>query len=206
MTFPEIDAFSREAERAERTLAAVDPDRWTGPGLGVWTLAELTFHLVRQADRLAAYHDRPVSAEQPALDRFAYCRGAAALSADVAARARDGAAGIDPATLPAAFADAWRASVAAASAPDALIETVMGPMRTDEFTATRVLEVVVHHMDVRRCLDLPPDADPVAARLVTALLEGLLDGGRPRNLGRTRFILAATGRTAVADPRFPVFG
>lgn len=204
MTIAEMDAFAREAERVEHTLRNVGTHDWARPGLGEWNLAELVFHLTRQADLLAAYLDRPLSAETAAVDRYAYLRGAAAMAGDVAARAREGAAQADPTTLPERFAAASRRSVASVTAADALIETIMGPMRTDEFAATRVVELVVHHMDVRRALDLPPDADPLAAQLAAGVLEGMLDGARPRNLGRTRFILAATGRTPYDDPRFPV--
>jgi uncharacterized protein (TIGR03083 family) len=205
MTMPEMDAFSREAERVERTLRNIGPNDWARPGLGEWNLAELVVHLVRQADLMSAYRDRPLSGATAAVDRFTYYRSAAAMAGDVAARAREAAARVDPATLPERFAEAWRQSVDAAQAADTLIETRLGPMRTDDFAATRVVELVVHHMDVRRALDLPPDADPVAARIAADLLEGMLDGDRPRNLGRTRFILVATGRARSTDPRFPVF-
>lgn len=204
MGFAEIDAFAREAERVEQTLDRIGPDDWARPGLGSWTLAELVFHLVRQADRLAVYRERPLSDDHAVSDRVAYLRGTADLAADVAARARDGAAQVDPATLPARFAEAWRQSVAAAPDPDALIETIAGPMRTADYAATRVVELVVHHMDVRRALDVPPEPDVGAAMLVVNLLEDLLDGQRPRNLGRIRFILAATGRILSNDPRLPL--
>lgn len=204
MTASEMDAFAREAERIDRTLHDIGRDAWDRPALGEWNVAQLVWHLVRQADRLDAYRDRPLSADAPAIDRVEYCRRAADLAGDVAARAIEGAAGVAPDTLPDLFSDAWRRSLRAATDPDALIETVVGPMRTGEYAATRVVELVVHHMDVRRALDLPPDSDPVAARLVTDLLEAMLDGPRPRNLGRTRFLLAATGRIPHDDPRFPV--
>jgi uncharacterized protein (TIGR03083 family) len=204
MAIAEMDAFAREAERIERTLRQIGPDDWSQPGLGEWNLGELVFHLVRQADRLAAYRDRPLTDEHPAVDRHTYYRSVAAMAADVANRTRVGAAQIDPASLPERFAAAWRRSVASVAAADTLLETAMGPMRTDDYAATRVVELVVHHMDVRRALDLAPDADPVAARVAADVLEGMLDGDRPRNLGRTRFILAATGRTPYDDPRFPV--
>lgn len=204
MTVSEMDAFAREAERIERTLDDIGPAAWARPALGEWNVAQLVFHLVRQADRLDVYRERPVSADAPTVDRVEHSRRTAGLAGDVAARAIAGTADVDPATLPDLFSDGWRRSMAAAADQDALIETVMGPMRTDEYAATRVVELVVHHMDLRRALDLPPDSDPEAARLVTDLLETMLDGRRPRNLGRTRFILAATGRIPHDDPRFPV--
>jgi uncharacterized protein (TIGR03083 family) len=204
MTVAEMDAFAREAGRIERTLRDVGADDWARPALGEWTLAELVVHLTRQADRLAEYRDRPLSDDHPAVDRYTYYRTAPGMAAGIAQRARDAAAQVAPASLPDAFAEAWRRSAAAVTTPDALIETVMGPMRTADYAATRVVELVVHHMDVRRALDLPPGADAMAARVVADVLEHMLEGDRPRNLGRTRFILAATGRIPHDDPRFPV--
>jgi uncharacterized protein (TIGR03083 family) len=201
----EIDAFAREAERIEHTLHTIGPDDWGRHGLGEWTLAELVVHLVRQAAHLEVYRDDPLSAPSATADRVTYYLGAADLAASIATRARESAAHVDPTTLPQQFAGAWRRSVGSATTAEALIETARGPMRTDDFAATRVVELVVHHMDVRRALDLPPDADPTAAQLTADVLEGMLDGDRPRNLGRTRFILAATGRTPSDDPRLPVF-
>jgi uncharacterized protein (TIGR03083 family) len=204
MAMPEMDAFAREAGRIERTLAEVGPGDWTRHGLGEWNLGELVFHLIRQADRLAEYRDRPLSGDRAVIDRYTYYRTGAAMAADIANRTREGAARVEPESLPDSFAVAWRRSAESVATPDALIETVMGPMRADDYAATRVVELVVHHMDVRRALDLPPHADAMAARVVAAVLEGMLDGDRPRNLGRTRFILVATGRTPHDDPRFPV--
>jgi hypothetical protein len=124
----------------------------------------------------------------------------------IAERARQRAVELDPTGIPEAFAAAWRrsAAVVAARAPDQPIATLRGAMRTDEYLATRVLEVVVHHLDVRAAVDLPPTTTPHAGRIVMSMLEGLLGGPRPRNLGRNRFIMAATGRVEVDDPRFPV--
>ena len=204
MSQPELDAFVAEAQRTERTLHDIGSGDWSRPGLGEWTLTELAFHLVRQADRLVTYLDRPLRADSPTVDRHTYFAGSAGLAADVSRRTRESAAGVDPTTLPAAFADAWRQTRNAGADSAALIETIAGTMRTDEYLATRVVEIVVHNMDVRRALDLAPDADPQAARLVADLAEGMLTGDRPRGLGRTRFILAATGRIEHPDPRLPV--
>ncbi|MGI8575941.1 MAG: hypothetical protein ACR2MA_11535 [Egibacteraceae bacterium] len=67
-----------------------------------------------------------------------------------------------------------------------------------------MLEVVVHHLDIARALGRPPQAAPAAGRIAADVLEGLLDDPRPRNLGRTRFLLTATGSIASDDPRMLV--
>jgi uncharacterized protein (TIGR03083 family) len=203
----ELDAFAQEAAAVESSLARVPAAAWPRPALGVWTLGQLTAHLVRAATRIDAYLDRPPSASVPACDRVGYFRFDAAGEADaVAERARAYAQSVEPERLVEDFAAGWRRSLERARGrrSDDLVETVRGPMTLDEYAATRVLELVVHHIDVRSALDLPAAATPVARRLTVGILEALLDGPRPRNLGAVRFIRAATGRVAADDPRLPV--
>jgi uncharacterized protein (TIGR03083 family) len=214
MAFPEMSAFLDECAVTLDTLQQVPADAWDRPALGEWNLAQLTAHLTRATTRVPEYLPLPV-ADAPLLDRVeyfgTYLRRIGLADSDVSApsiaqRSVDDATGVDPTTWPQRFADGARATVkACASHPaDHVLQTFVGPMRLDEYVATRVLEVVVHHMDVRAALDLPPVATPPAARITMEILEGLLGEPRPRNLGRTRFILAATGRTPSDDPRFPV--
>jgi uncharacterized protein (TIGR03083 family) len=202
----EADALQAECERAEETLRAVPGDAWTRPGLGEWTVHQLCVHLTRGVGRLSVYLDQPV--EGPAVkDRVTYFQyDPDAAAPGIAARIAKESAALPPEQVAREFAEVWRDSVAKAraAAADRVMTTIFGPMHVQEYTATRVLEMVVHHMDLRRALDLSPDPDPDAADLVVGILEGLLDGPRPRNLGRDRFILVCTGRIAHDDPRFPV--
>jgi uncharacterized protein (TIGR03083 family) len=206
MAFPELTAFAEECAAVDQTLAIVTAEDWTRPGLREWTIAELVTHLIRGATRIAAYLDID-SGGEPIWDRVSYFQfDAQDVSPVVAARARQDAASIAVEDLPAHFASSWRTSVdrAAALRPEHVITTARGPMRLDEYTATRVVEIVIHHMDLRMALNQPPGATPAAGRLVMDVLEGLLGSPRPRNLGRTRFILTATGRIPSRDDRFPV--
>ncbi len=206
MSFTEIDAFAQECAAADETLAAVAPDAWARPALGSWNLAELAAHLVRGATRITEYLPQPAAAVAEC-DRVSYFQfDADAIAPGVAQRAVEEASGVDPVTLPGRFSAGWLASVAAARdhGPAQLLATFRGTMRLDEYVATRVVEVVVHHLDVRTALDLPPASTPAASRMTMAILEALLGQPRPRNMGRTRFILAATGRLQVGDLRFPV--
>ena len=201
----ELAAFVDECTAAEATLARVPDDAWHRPALGTWDVAQLVAHLVRGVSRVAEFRNQPAEGP-PVQDRLTYWREVPGRAPAVAQRAVDEAAASSPAGLRAAFGPAWHASadVARAKGPDALIAALGGVMRLDEYLATRVLEVVIHHMDLRVALDQPPAPTPDAGRLVMELLEGLLGSPRPRNLGRVRFLQAATGRIATDDPRFPV--
>lgn len=204
MSFPELRAFDAECRLMAQTLGGVED--WSAPGLGQWNVAQLVAHTVRATTRVPAYLEQPAEGP-PVVDRIGYWRyDAAAEAPAIAQRAIDEAAAITPSQLPQAFAAGHAQTLQAAqdAGADHVLFTIRGPMRLDEYVATRVLEVVVHHMDLRAALDLPPASDPEAARLVMQVLEGLLGGPRPRNLGRTRFIQVATGRLPSDDPRFPV--
>ncbi len=207
MAFPEIRAFVEECQAVETTLGKVTSEDWRRPALGEWSLLELICHLRRGADRILIYLDEDPGGDAPVVDRVGYFRfDADAAAAGSAQRAREEAAAWDPTMLPSQFATQWRASVRRAEVlpPEHLIATFRGPMRLDEYVATRVLEIVVHHMDVCATLAIPPVSTPHAARMTMALLEGLLGSRRPRNMGRARFIQAATGRIPTEDPRLPV--
>lgn len=206
MTFAELDAFVEECAAIDQTLSALPSEAWDRTALGTWTMKELVAHLVRGATRVTAYLPDPVP-DGPLLDRVEYFRyDADAEAPGVAQRAVEEAAEVEVDSLPGRFAIGWRATAAAADdhGPDQTLNTFRGPMRLDEYVGTRVLEMVVHHLDVRVALDQPPSSTPEAARMTMALLEGLLGEPRPRNMGRTRFIQAATGRIDTDDPRFPV--
>lgn len=206
MRMAELDAFEEECLALEETLWEVPAEEWQRPALGQWTLAELVAHLVRTVTRADAALEAEVDEEHPVVDRVEYYRNVAGDAAGIAERARADAGDVDPTELPQAFAEGWRAAAAKASGvpPDTLVSTPRGAIRLDEFLATRVLELVVHHMDVRRVLDLPPTSTVEAERMTMHLLESLLGSPRPRNMGRDRFIRAATGRLEVDDDRFPV--
>ncbi|HEY8340751.1 MAG TPA: maleylpyruvate isomerase family mycothiol-dependent enzyme [Egibacteraceae bacterium] len=210
MPFPELDAFRQECRAIDDTLAAVPADAWSLPGLGEWSVSELVAHMVRGVGRIAAYLDATdgAAAREPvACDRIGYWRfDLVAEAPAVAARARAEAADVDPATWPTRFAEAWRRSAdrAEAAGPEAPIRALRGVMRLADYTATRVLEAVVHHMDLRTALGQPPVPTEDAARSVVADLEALLGAPKPRTLGRTRFIRVATGRLPSDDPRFPL--
>jgi uncharacterized protein (TIGR03083 family) len=203
----ELDALRAECAAAEATLGEIRPEDWSLHGLGEWSLAELVAHLVGGVERIVTYLDEPVPEADGLVDPVEYFRyDPDEVAPGVAQRARERAASIDPMALAVRFAEAWREAArrAESEGPARVLPTFRGPMRLGDYLATRVLEVVVHHMDVCAALGVPPVATPDAARLTMEVLEGLLGSRRPRNFGRARFIKAATGRIEVDDPRFPV--
>lgn len=202
MPFPEASAFEAEAAALLDTLDGAPTDAWSRPALGRWDLAALTAHLARGLRWVSAAE--PVD-EKPTIDRVSYFRQPMNAE-DIAERAEQRAAALDDAERVADLrraVDESRAALAA-TPPDAVVEGRFGLMRFDELVATRVLELAVHHMDAAACLEVPPVTTPDAGRMAAAICEQLLEGPRPRAMGRARFLRAATGRLDVDDPRFPV--
>jgi hypothetical protein len=85
-------------------------------------------------------------------------------------------------------------------------------MRLDEFVASRVVEAVVHGMDVTDALGRQPLTTPRATAVTAQIMDELLArrtvAGRPADLvgDDTAFIRAASGRGKHTDPRLPLIG
>jgi Mycothiol maleylpyruvate isomerase N-terminal domain len=122
------------------------------------------------------------------------------------------------------------AGKSAADMPDVLDETfsktiqeardrppdLIGPgyyalMRLDEFVISRVLEAVVHGLDLTDALGRDPIATPDGIAITAEILDDLLArrtvAGRPHDLADDMaWIRAASGRGAHSDPRLPLIG
>jgi hypothetical protein len=85
-------------------------------------------------------------------------------------------------------------------------------MRLDEFVASRVVEAVVHGMDLTDALGRTPLDMPRATKICATILDQLLArrtvAGRPTDLqgDDLAFVRAASGRGKHPDPRFPLIG
>jgi hypothetical protein len=84
-------------------------------------------------------------------------------------------------------------------------------MRLDEFVASRIVEAVVHGIDVTQALGRSPVAGPDAVAFTAAILDDLLTrrtvGTRPPDLADDlAWVHAASGRGDHADNRLPLNG
>jgi len=173
-----------------------------------WSVRELLAHVLVACDRLPAMlaGDAPPSADVPA---WGYFRKDARFSDDANAT-RVGTARNDAASFPTggdltgAVAAAVRAmvDVAASEPADRTVRTRWGDaMLLDDFLATRVLELVVHGLDLARALGRAPWASDAAAAVTLAVL---VDGSPDDSLARTgcnavELIERATGRVPIND-------
>jgi Mycothiol maleylpyruvate isomerase N-terminal domain len=95
--------------------------------------------------------------------------------------------------------------------PDTVGPGYYALMRLDEFIASRVVEAVVHGIDLTDPLGLPGIATPAGIALTAAILDELVArrtvAGRPSDLADDMaWIRAAAGRAEHPDPRLPVIG
>ena len=121
--------------------------------------------------------------------------------------------GKTPADMPGVLHETFSKTVAEARAVPAgtVGPGYFAPMRVDEFVASRIVEAVVHGIDLTQALgrDSIATADGIAA--TAAILDDLLARrtipGRPSELSDDlTWILAASGRAEPSDNRLPLIG
>jgi uncharacterized protein (TIGR03083 family) len=215
------DALAEALHMLEDTLTGLREEDWTRPTLlrtanaetPPWDVLELAAHfdvfmglvlnLVEHAEE-----------GRPTLDRASFCIALSDSSqGPVLYRyMADHAKGHDPETMLSSVRDTFERALEAirTTPPDTVGPAFYGQMRLDEFVATRVVEAVVHGMDLTDALGRPPldmpRAVPTAAEILDEVVARTRVPGRPADLvdDDLAFIRAAAGRGEHPDPRFPV--
>jgi hypothetical protein len=121
--------------------------------------------------------------------------------------------GKTPADMPGVLRETFTKTISESRAAD---PDMIGPgyyalMRLDEFVPSRVVEAVVHGLDLTDALDREPMASPEAVAITAAILDDLLArrtvAGRPDDLADDfAWVRAASGRGPHPDPRLPLIG
>jgi hypothetical protein len=122
-------------------------------------------------------------------------------------------AGKTRAEMPDVLDETFTATIreARGTAPETIGPGYYALMRLDEFVASRVVEAVVHGIDLSDPLGRECMASPEAIAMTAGILDELLTrrtvAGRPSDLADDlAWIRAASGRTKHSDPRLPVIG
>jgi hypothetical protein len=100
---------------------------------------------------------------------------------------------------------------ARATAPDTVGSGYYALMRLDEFVPSRIVEAVVHGIDLTDAVGRDSTATPDGVAATAAILDELLArrtvAGRPADLGDDMaWVRAASGRAEHPDPRLPLIG
>ena len=174
-----------------------DVDDWDTPTrLAGWTARTLLGHLVVVAEAIPRTLAEPRTDDEPT-SVYVVFRGASGRAADNDQRAREFAAAADPAVL----VTRLDAAVAAARGMvdhvdgDAVLPTRFGPLPTRHFLVHRIVEGVVHGLD----LSTAHVPDPLALDVCASALRELLLQTRPDVAGQVPadeigWVEAATGR------------
>jgi uncharacterized protein (TIGR03083 family) len=186
-------AFPDAAEVFLATTAAVGLEQWEQPGLGEWTVRELTAHALRAFQTLQRLCD--TSADGPAVESApAYYQAVAQVAdvhAGVAQRGHEaGAQLVDPVAT--ARMTAEQALGRLAATPDDHVgESFVGPMRLADYLPTRVVELGLHTLDLQVATDQPLTLPASATSVILGTLAELTDV--------PVLLLALTGRRPLVD-------
>jgi uncharacterized protein (TIGR03083 family) len=220
-----VDALAAEGlPQLQDTLSGLTPADWERPTLlrppdpdqPPWTVLQLAAHFDVFMGLTMGLVAEPTAA-QPVVDRASFyisVSDRAKVSPVIYQYIVDHAQGHTPATITDKVDETFKQALEAirTTPPDTIGPGFFGPMRLDEFVATRLVEVQVHGMDLTDALG----ARPLAMSRVTTMAAEVLDEvlarravpGRPADLegDDLGFVRAAAGRGEHPDPRLPVVG
>ena len=170
--------FEDAASSLLRAIERVEAHQWDLPGLGVWTVRELTAHALRAFTTIERYLAADPIVDRLIVDAAEYFRIVLAdpsVHNAVAERARQsGAELIDPVGESEATAQRVLALVAS-TADDDVVETMAGKMMFIEYLATRAAELALHTLDLQRATAQPRALSPATATLVVGLVAELAE-------------------------------
>jgi uncharacterized protein (TIGR03083 family) len=216
-----IGTLEAELTAVAETFSGLTPDQWqrstllvpVDPDLPKWTVFELAGHF-----DIAIGLTRTLIAGRedasPARDRTSFFINPRSETGPVVyAYAYTMVEGKTPADMPAVLAETFTKTVAEArGVPASLVGPgYFAPMRADEFVASRIVEAVVHGIDLAQALGSPyfatADGIAVTAEILDDLLARRTTGRRSATLSDDLdWILAASGRAPSDDNRLPLIG
>jgi uncharacterized protein (TIGR03083 family) len=216
-----IATLGAELARVEETFRGLTPAEWQAPtrlvplnpDLPRWTVFELAGHFdiaIGLTRMLIDGRDDSL----PARDRTSFFINPRSETAPVVyGYAYTMVEGKTPADMPGVLHETFSKTVSEAQAvpADTVGPGYFAPMRVDEFVTSRVVEAVVHGVDLTQALGRDPIATPDGIAVTAAILDDLLArrtvGFRPPELADDwDWILAASGRAESSDPRLPLIG
>jgi hypothetical protein len=216
-----IGILAEELAQVEQAFRGLSPDEWRAethlvpldPSLPRWTVFELAGHFDISIGLTRMLIDGRGDS-QPARDRTSFFINPRSETAPVVyGYAYTMVEGKTPADMPGVLHETFAKAVQEArSVPaDAVGPGYFAPMRVDEFVASRVVEAVVHGIDLTQALgrDCIATADGIAmtASILDDLLARRTVGRRPAQLSDDLdWILAASGRSESEDTRLPLIG
>lgn len=200
-----VSALREECAEVSLALAAIDEPGFDGPTrCPAWSVKELLAHMYRDIDKIAVYLAEPEPTEATH-DSVSYWRyDAAKIAPGIADRATEFAATFATAgDLTAAWNGRWPGvcDLAEATDPQRLVATWGPALSLEEYLRTRVLEIVVHHLDLEDAFGRTCWGTDEAVGIVDEILVDLLGKEPPHELewDAIEFIERATGRKELTE-------
>ena len=216
-----IDTLADELARIEATFRGLTGPEWAtstrlvpvDPDLPHWTVFELAGHFDISIGLTRMLIDG-LGEERPARDRTSFFINPRSETGPVVyGYAYTMVEGKTPADMPGVLADTFGKTIEEArSVPASAVGPgYFAPMQVDEFVASRVVEAVVHGLDLSQALGRDPIGTPQGIALTASILDDLLArrtvGRRPADLADDlAWVLAASGRAEHPDNRLPLIG
>jgi hypothetical protein len=216
-----ISVLDAELAAVQRVFAGLSDDEWrlptklvpVDPELPHWTVFELAGHFDISLG-LTRMLIAGAEASQPARDRTSFFINPRSETGPVVYDyAYTMVQGKTPADMPGVLQETFSKTVAEARAVPAgtVGPGYFAPMRVDEFVASRIVEAVVHGIDLTQALGRDSIATAAGVAATAAILDDLLARrtipGRPAELADDLdWILAASGRAESSDNRLPLIG
>ncbi|HEY4375702.1 MAG TPA: maleylpyruvate isomerase N-terminal domain-containing protein [Acidimicrobiales bacterium] len=172
------DAFRYASSWWRSLVGAVEPHQWDEHGIGDWTVRELVVHADRAYRTVLEYLDGEAKDPTELATAAAYFRtvlGEETPHVHIAARAKREAVDVaDP--VAATDAAAEEAEDLVIRTPgEAIVHTFVGEIRLDQYLATRVVELVVHGIDLAEIIGIPTNPPPASASVALAVFADLVE-------------------------------
>ncbi|MBA2388788.1 MAG: maleylpyruvate isomerase N-terminal domain-containing protein [Geodermatophilaceae bacterium] len=187
-----LDAAHTFVELVER----IAPDQWAQPGLGSWDTRSLVGHTSRAMVTVLTYVDQPADTEDIQTPEGYYALIATQQTDPQAVAERGRQAGDALGADPTAAVRDLQTRVTERlrhADPAALITTIAGGMRLDNYLPTRTFELVVHSLDISAATGLDvvfaPEVINQAVALAACVAVALGQG--------PALLTAMTGRTSL---------
>jgi hypothetical protein len=201
---------SAYGELLARIEALDEVAAWRPTGCAGWTVRDLVFHLLTDAQRALVALGTPAEGAAD-VDAVSYWRawqpgtpGAQAGRRSIRIMA---SVWSDTRALTALYGESARAVLVLAAREDgaALVATQGHVLTVDDLLATLAVEAAVHHLDLVAFSHGPgPGAQSLA--LVRETLDGLLGRPAPPNWDDARYALIGTGRASLTDAERAALG
>ncbi len=183
--------------------------QWQAPSrLSGWDVFTLVAHTMRAPLVVSEYGATTLDVP-PKRDRYNYYHfEGPTIAAAVSQRAHSTAASLSRETIVTTFEQVLAEAMATLNRldPAAVITSTFGPIRVDDYSVTRIIELSIHGLDLLVSLGQPLRLDPQAQAITVDVLEKLLNRPRPADLtDDLQFIEVAAGRVEYQGLKISAF-